>query len=74
MKTRTLRSALLLCGLAMPSVASAQQGDIVLHADRLLDGRGGVQQDRDVVVRGGRIVQVLPGGQGRGDVDRKSVV
>lgn len=68
MKTRTLRSALLLCGLAMPSVASAQQGDIVLHADRLLDGRGGVQQDRDVVVRGGRIVQVLPGGQGRGDV------
>jgi imidazolonepropionase-like amidohydrolase len=69
MKTPTLFAAALLAGgLALPSTVRAQEGTVVLHADRLLDGRGGIQRDRDVVVRGGRIAQILPGGQGRGDV------
>lgn len=46
----------------------AQEPTVVLHATRILDGRGGVQEDRDVVVRAGRIAAVVPAGEGRGDV------
>ena len=45
---------------------SAQQ-TIVLHASTVLDGRGATLADRDVIVRDGLIVGVVPGGQGRGD-------
>ncbi len=69
MKTlRLFAAALVTSGLVVPTAGHAQDGTVVLHAERLLDGRGGMQQDRDVVVRNGRIAQILPGGQGRGDV------
>jgi len=56
MKTlKFFAAALVAGGLALPSTGRAQEGTVVLHADRLLDGLGGVQQDRDVVVRDGRI-------------------
>lgn len=69
MKTLTVfAAALVTTGLVVPTAGQAQDGTIVLHAERLLDGRGGAQQDRDVVVRDGNIVEIVPGGQGRGDV------
>jgi imidazolonepropionase-like amidohydrolase len=39
----------------------------VLRAARILDGRGGVLEDRDLVVRDGRIAEIVPRGAGRGD-------
>ncbi len=48
--------------------AHAQDPTIVLHAGRVLDGSGGSAANRDVVIRDGRIVEVVPGGEGRGDV------
>ena len=39
----------------------------VLRAARILDGRGEVLDDRDLVVRDGRIAEIVPRGAGRGD-------
>lgn len=46
---------------------AAQSGTDVIRASRVLDGRGGVLEDRDIVVRDGTIVAVVPAGEGRGD-------
>ncbi|HSM04653.1 MAG TPA: amidohydrolase family protein [Longimicrobiales bacterium] len=54
----------LLCGA---STATAQEATVVLRTSRLLDGTGAVLMDRDVVVRGGRVVAVVPAGEGEGD-------
>lgn len=67
-KTKLLPVSLLVAALAAPLAGEAQDVTVVLHADRVLDGRGGMQEDRDVVVRDGRIVEIVPGGQGRGEV------
>ena len=64
---RHLLAAALLAGFVHAPAAAAQDAAIVLHADRVLDGRGGMLLDRDVVVRDGRIVEIVAGGQGRGD-------
>jgi len=42
---------------------AAQEPTIVVRAARVLDGRGGVTQNADVVVAGGRIVRVGPRGR-----------
>ena len=39
----------------------------VLRAARVLDGRGEALDDRDLVVREGRIAEIVPRGAGRGD-------
>jgi len=58
----------LLAGVVVPSVeVAAQEATIVLRTSRILDGRGEVLEDRDIVVRGGSIVEVVPAGQGSGD-------
>ena len=44
-----------------------QQPTVVLQTSRLLDGTGEVLLDRDVVIRDGRIVSVVPAGEGQGD-------
>ena len=54
--------------LAAAVPGGAAQETIVLHASTVLDGRGATLADRDVVVRDGLIVGIVPGGQGRGDV------
>ncbi len=64
---RLFAVALAAVATALPSGARAQEGTVVLHARRLLDGRGGMQEDRDVVVRGSAIAAIVPGGSGRGD-------
>lgn len=45
---------------ALPeSVAALDEGDIVLRTSRALDGRGAVLEDRDIVVRDGKIADIL---------------
>ncbi|NIR40342.1 MAG: amidohydrolase family protein, partial [Actinobacteria bacterium] len=51
----------------MPAPIAAQEGALVLRTSRLLDGRGAVLTDRDVVVREGRITAVVPAGEADGD-------
>ena len=48
-------------------VEQVQDGTIVLRASRILDGRGGVLENQDVVVRDGRIAQIVPGGSTGGE-------
>ena len=50
----------LACVLVSPRVSGAQE-PVVIRAGMLIDGRGGVQRDAIVVVRGGRIERVVPG-------------
>jgi imidazolonepropionase-like amidohydrolase len=58
--TRRLLVLLALCAAPL----AAQEPVVVVRAARVLDGRGGVVQNADVVVAGGKIVRVAP----RGDV------
>ena len=39
----------------------------MLRTSRILDGRGGVLEDRDIVIRGGEIAEIVGAGQGHGD-------
>lgn len=57
----------LLATLSLSSPAVGQDETVVLRTSRLLVGTGEVLEDRDVVVRDGRIVSVVPAGDGRGD-------
>jgi imidazolonepropionase-like amidohydrolase len=50
---------------AIPSAASAET--IILRASRILDGRGGVLEDREIVVREGLIADIVPRGAGSGE-------
>lgn len=52
-------------GLAAQS--DAQGTTTVLRTSRILDGTGEVLLDRDIVVRNGQIVAVVPAGDGEGD-------
>lgn len=63
--------------LAVPTPASASQQaaggtaagvTTVVRTTRILDGRGGVLDDRDIEVRNGRIVAIVAAGEGTGDV------
>ncbi len=49
------------------ATAGAADGITVLRTSRIFDGRGAVLLDRDLVVRDGRIQEIVPTGQGRGD-------
>jgi imidazolonepropionase-like amidohydrolase len=62
----------LILGLALalltaPASLHAQDGTVVLRTSRLLDGRGALLENRDVVIRGSSIVGIVPAGQGQGD-------
>src|ERR1700728_2848646 len=43
------------------SVMAFAQDRIVLHTNVLLDGKGGVLKNQQIVIEGGRIVSVRPG-------------
>ncbi len=50
--------------LAFPTVLAAQRGQqrpVTIHADRVLDGRGGVLTDATIVVEGGKISRIDKG-------------
>ena len=66
------RMAVLLAALSGVVEGGVAQQTIVLHASTVLDGRGATLADRDVIVRGGLIVGIVPGGQGRGDARYES--
>ena len=53
--------------LGTPALGQPPGETTVLRAARILDGRGAVLEDRDLVVRDGRIAGIVPRGDGRGD-------
>jgi len=63
-------SFVLIFGVLIAGLAGSldAQPTTVLQTSRIMDGRGGILEDRDLVIRGGHIVEIVPGGQGRGDV------
>ena len=70
-RARWIAAVWLLFGIIAASPVSGvqqPQGTIVLRTSRLLDGRGGVLVSRDLVIRGGMIVEIVPGGSGVGDL------
>ncbi len=50
-----------------PALGQPPDETTVLRAAGILDGRGEVFEDRDRVVRDGRIAEIVPRGDGRGD-------
>ena len=64
--TAGVAAVLFLLALTGPPPAAAQ--DAVLRAERILDGRGGVLPAGDLLIRDGRIVEILPPGTGVGGV------
>ena len=68
-RTTTLKlltvAALAVLG-TVPTSASAQ-GTVVVRTSRIVDGRGGVVLNRDIVIRDGRIAEIVAAGQGRGE-------
>lgn len=60
--------SLLSMALAAPAIPSAASAEtIILRASRILDGRGGVLEDREIVVREGLIADIVPRGAGSGE-------
>ena len=60
--------SLLSMALAAPAIPSAASAEtIILRASRILDGRGGVLEDREIVVREGLIADIVPRGVGSGE-------
>ena len=63
-------AVVVVAGLVLVAPAAAQDGadqTIILRTARILDGTGDVLENRDVVVRDGRIIDIVAGGSGRGD-------
>lgn len=53
---------------SQPGSSTAATSAIVLRASTVLDGRGGIAHDRDVVVEDGRITAIVAAGEGVGIV------
>jgi len=66
-----MRSLFLLAVAAAPCVAQMQNKPIVIHADRVLDGRGKVIPGASVVVEGDKITKVDPSGDVAATYDLK---
>ena len=62
-----LLTVLCAAGTSAPAFGQSPGETTVLRAARILDGRGGVLEDRDLVVRDGLIAEIVPRGDGRGD-------
>ena len=62
-----LLAVLCAAGASAPAFGQPPGETTVLRAARILDGRGAVLDDRDLVVRGGRIAEIVPRGTGVGD-------
>jgi len=66
-----MRSLFLLAVAAAPCAAQMQNKPIVIHADRVLDGRGKVIPGASVVVEGDKITKVDPSGDVAATYDLK---
>jgi imidazolonepropionase-like amidohydrolase len=60
---RSLRLALRLLAIT-PGIIAAQTGQITIHTDRVLDGRGAVIENAVVVVSGDKILRIDKGARG----------
>ena len=56
----------LLGTIAASMAALAQDESVLLRAARVLDGTGAILEDRDLVIRDGRIAEIVPRGEGLG--------
>src|SRR5256885_8699190 len=54
-------------GLLSPEICRAQDRPIVLRATTLIDGKGGVMRNVNIVVQGQRIMRIDAGAQGTTD-------
>src|SRR5271155_2621817 len=57
--------------LLFAAAVSMAAQTIVVHADRMLDGKGGMVRDATVTIEGSRIVRI--GGSGKVDYDLKGM-
>lgn len=64
---RVMHTLMLLGALGIAPTATLAQTTTVLRTSRILDGRGGTLENRDIVIRDGMIAEIVPAGQGRGD-------
>src|SRR5580698_7214307 len=55
--------------LLLSAAASAQT--VVIHADRFLDGKGGMMRDATITIEGSKIVKI--GGKAKADYDLKGM-
>src|ERR1700759_1642850 len=56
-----MRISRLLIAAVLPLFSAVQPGEITIHADRVIDGKGGVTNDATIVVQGDKIVRVDKG-------------
>lgn len=66
-----MKRALLVAGglAAVLFAQAAAAAPIVIHAGRLIDGKGGVRSDATITVDGGKIVKIEPGRPAKADYD-----
>lgn len=69
MNWRDTGLAILVTLLPVAIPTSAQEAPVVLRTARILDGRGEVIENANIVVRNGRIVEVGPGATAEGALD-----
>lgn len=68
-----MRTSLVLVAALVPQIMNAQSKPIVIHADRMVDGRGHVTQNATVVVEGDKITQVNSAPKGAITYDLKGM-
>jgi len=68
-----MRTSLFLAAVLVPQIMNAQSKPIVIHADRMVDGRGHVTNNAFVVVEGDKITQVGPAPKGAVTYDLKGM-
>src|SRR3954466_11412746 len=68
-----MRATLLLVAALVPQIMNAQSKSIVIHPDRIVDGRGHVTQGGSVVVDGATISKVSAGAAGAVTYDLKGM-
>ena len=64
--SRFLLSVALLSAAPSVGVAQVEGPTTILRTSRVLDGRGGVLENRDIVIRDSHVVEIVPAGQGGG--------
>ena len=68
-----MRTSLFLAAVLVPQIMNAQSKPIVIHADRMVDGRGHVTSNAFVVVEGDKITQVGSAPKGAVTYDLKGM-
>ena len=65
--TPKLLTVMALAVLSAVPTSGQAQGSVVLRTSRIIDGRGAVVLNRDIVIQDGRIAEIVAAGQGLGE-------